>query len=194
MEGLTLDEQWLPVVGFEGYYEVSDHGRVRSLDRWIDYATGHRAFRKGRMMRTHPLPHTGHLNIKLKREGSVTSTGVHVLVAAAFIGSRPAGMDVCHNNGNPSDNRPENLRYDTPRENRIDSVRHGTHNEARKTHCKWGHPYDEVNTVHLIGRNGRDRRECRPCKQEARRRRTERARVERARSAGSADALAVQRE
>lgn len=50
----------------------------------------------------------------------------HVLVMQAFRGERPAGMDVCHGNGDPADNRLENLRYDTRRANIEDAQRAGT--------------------------------------------------------------------
>lgn len=51
---------------------------------------------------------------------------VHVLMMEAFVGPRPPGHYVCHNNGDPADNRLENLRYDTPKGNSADASRHGT--------------------------------------------------------------------
>nr|WP_232111245.1 HNH endonuclease signature motif containing protein [Nocardia wallacei] len=67
----------------------------------------------------------------------------HSLVAEAFIGPRPEGLQVCHNDGDPTNNMLANLRYDTPSENQTDIVRHGKHFHANKTHCPSGHAYAE---------------------------------------------------
>jgi hypothetical protein len=83
---------------------------------------------------------------------------VHHLIAETFHGPRPEGMVVRHLNGNPLDNRAENLRWGTYTENNLDAVAHGTHLHARKTHCPQGHPYDAENT-----RVYRGMRYCRAC-------------------------------
>lgn len=51
---------------------------------------------------------------------------VHHLVLFAFVGTCPDGMECCHNDGDPSNNVPSNLRWDTHRSNMIDTIRHGT--------------------------------------------------------------------
>lgn len=160
MEGVTAEEEWRAIPGWEGTYEVSDRGRVRSLDRYVFRADGRRERRRGQIRKSHALPHTGHMNIKLRKDGVLISVGVHTLVAAAFIGPRPEGLQVCHDNGIPSDNRPGNLRYDTVSNNQLDAVRHGTHNMSSKTHCKWGHPFDDLNTIYRAG----GYRECATCR------------------------------
>ena len=50
---------------------------------------------------------------------------MHTLIALAFLGPRPNGLWVCHNDGVPTNNRAENLRYDTPTSNTADSIKHG---------------------------------------------------------------------
>lgn len=151
-------ENWLPVVGFEGLYEVSDSGQIRSLDRIT--ATGQR--RKGRILKL-SKNQDGYLKACLSGKGSRKSVLAHHAVAAAFIGQRPDGLVVCHNNGNAFDNRSTNLRYDTVASNVQDSVEHGTHREARKTHCPNGHPLVGDN----IAPSGQTRhRQCRACKYE----------------------------
>lgn len=90
----------------------------------------------------------------------------------AFIGPPPEGMEVCHNNGNPRDNRVVNLRYDSTRQNILDQVRHGTHNMSSKTHCKHGHAFDASNTI-IRSDGGRD---CAKCRYERTRRSRERRR------------------
>lgn len=120
MSGI-VGETWRPIPGIEGY-EVSDHGRVRSLDRWVQYMNGRRHRRKGRML-TPDQDSRGRMRLSL---GSKARSRIHQLVALAFIGPCPDGMEVAHNDGNPSNNRLANLRYDTHSGNHDDRHRHGT--------------------------------------------------------------------
>lgn len=152
------EERWLPVPTWEGVYEVSDLGRVRSVDRVIRFKDGRQRVYRGRILKPNRLP-TGHLALKLSVRPRREMAQIHALVMLAFVGPRPDGMEVCHNNGDPADNRLANLRYDTRSANLRDCVRHGNHHGARKTHCKWGHEFDERNT----GRNSRGGRACRAC-------------------------------
>lgn len=108
------------------------------------------------------------LSAALGQSGRTIS--VHSVVCAAFIGPRPDGLVARHVNGDARDNRLVNLEYGTPAQNTADSIRHGTnyavHNEAQRTNCPQGHPYDEANTI--IGRQGGGKtglhRKCRRCK------------------------------
>lgn len=152
-----MSEQWRPVVGYEGYYEVSDLGRVRSLERVILRSTAPQTVHQRILKRR--VAHDGYLTASLWRGGHGWTVDVHTLVAAAFLGPRPDGLQVCHWDGDASNAALSNLRYDTPSANIYDRVRHGTHHEARKTHCKHGHPFDETNTA----RPKRGGRECRTC-------------------------------
>lgn len=147
----TTPERWLPVPGFETIYTVSDRGRVRGIVR-----RGSR----GQVLKLKVGPR-GYPFVILCNRPTVKSVEVHRLVAAAFIGPRPAGHVVRHLNGDPFDNRPENLAYGTPSENMFDVVRHGRHRNAVKTHCPQGHAYEESNTYHRPG-NPRDR-QCMTC-------------------------------
>lgn len=91
-------EEWRAVVGWEGLYEVSNHGRVRSLDRVVN---GVRV--KGRLMKPYrDRPKYSHMIIQLSRgTGKVGAAFplVHKLVLEAFVGPRPEGMVACHNKG-----------------------------------------------------------------------------------------------
>lgn len=147
-------ERWLPVPGYEGYYEVSSEGRVRSLDRFVDHASRwggtYRGFCRGKVLSTSPTDQRRgdfHQKIGLCRDGKRSGQLVHRLVMLAFVGPCPDGMEVCHNNGDPTDNRLSNLRYDTRAENMLDIVRSGEHHHARKTHCPQGHAYIPENLV-----------------------------------------------
>ena len=130
-------EQWRDIPGHPGY-QVSDHGRVRSLDRTITTANGQVRRLKGRAMRA-TLNQHGYPFVDLRNQGKRRVRTVHSLVAEAFIGTRPEGMEVCHNDGNKTNNHVDNLRYGTRSDNTLDKVRHGTHNNAVKTHCPRGH-------------------------------------------------------
>lgn len=153
-------EEWRPVVGHEGSYEVSSLGRVRSLDRTIVTKAGVRKRARGRLLAL-PINHArgGYPQVTL----STGTRTVHTLVAAAFIGPRPAGMETCHQNGNPADNRVDNLRYATPSDNNYDAVRHGTHWPSRLDVCPNGHPYTPENTGTQSGKNGKTARRCMTC-------------------------------
>lgn len=119
-----MTEEWRPIFGFSGY-EVSNLGRVRSIARIIETVGGQKRTYGSRLLRP-SFAHGGYPQVNLRRGGMPYPWRVHVLVALAFIGSRPSGMEVCHNNGNPSDCRLSNLRYDTPANNAADKRRHGT--------------------------------------------------------------------
>jgi len=114
-------EQWKPIEGWAGY-EVSDQGRVRS-------------FKKCRARPDEPLPRilagyylpTGYHMMELKDRKLRRKIYTHRLVLEAFVGPVPKGMEVAHNNGDPRDNRLENLRYATPMGNAQDKRKHGSH-------------------------------------------------------------------
>lgn len=134
-------ERWLPIPGFEGHYEVSDHGRVRSLDRVVidKQGTRRRKF-KGRMLKPQRV-YTGYDVVGLSKDGKPRDWYIHRLVLMAFCGPPAPGAEGCHNNDIRSDNRLENLRWDTHLNNVRDAVkRDRMKNPARdKTHCKRGH-------------------------------------------------------
>ena len=120
-----LYERWLPVVGFEGYYEVSNRGRVRSMHRIVKHSRdkGERRY-KGRMMAL--TKNHGYRRVALSKDGQVRTFFVHRLVAAAFIGPRPEDKHVLHGIAGQLNNSVENLRYGTPKENAADRKRDGT--------------------------------------------------------------------
>lgn len=123
-------EEWRPVVGYEGFYEVSSLGRVRSLPR-IVFQNGnsmHLVKRNvsGRILKSANSNKMKHQAVLLCALGGRKNSLVHRLVLEAFVGPCPDGMECCHNNGDGSDNRVENLRWDTRKSNHRDSMRHGT--------------------------------------------------------------------
>lgn len=120
------NEQWLPVLGYEGRYSVSSLGRVRSETRSCPGKLGSTRTLRGRLM--HPTPDSsGYLQIVLGDGQRGRCFKVARLVAEAFIGPRPAGLQVCHNDGVRTNNEVKNLRYDTREGNAADRLKHGTH-------------------------------------------------------------------
>jgi NUMOD4 motif/HNH endonuclease len=113
-------ERWLPVRGWEGLYEVSDLGRVRSLRR----KGGNNRWYGGKVLV--PYLHKGYPVVPLCRGGTRTMAQVHRLVLEGFTGPCPPGMMACHANGNPGDPGAANLRWDTAAGNMRDQYRHGT--------------------------------------------------------------------
>lgn len=124
------DETWRPIVGYEGLYEVSDMGRVRSVDRtvWRDgpqYSTPHQLTYRGQLISLQRQM-LGYVGVVLWKGGQPRSLRVHRLVLEAFVGAQPGGMETLHGNGVRHDNRLVNLRWGTWEENYADRVRHGT--------------------------------------------------------------------
>jgi len=115
----------------------------------------------------------GYYRLGLYRDGKRTNCRVHVLVAEAFIGTRPAGLVIRHIDGNHRNNDPLNLQYGTFSENVQDSVQHGTQRNIRKTRCPMGHPFDLANTSY--GPSGN--RICKACRRD--RERIRRAQIKR---------------
>ena len=155
-------EQWKPVNGYEGLYEVSSHGRVRSVDRTVTRSDGQVHRRKGKLLRTPLSPGGGYPFVNLSTQGKHRIRYVHSLVAGAFIGTRPEGMEVCHNDGIKTNNHVDNLRYGTSSDNELDKLRHGTHHNKAKTHCLRGHELFAENVPPSAAKVGR--RECLACK------------------------------
>jgi hypothetical protein len=124
----TQVETWLPVIGFEGLYEVSHHGQVRSLDHQVTQNSRwglQSRIQRGRLLRPKRCK-GGYLQVCLYRAGVPCYRHIAHIVAEAFIGLRPAGQQVCHCNGVKTDNRACNLRYDTIKGNVADKVVRGT--------------------------------------------------------------------
>jgi hypothetical protein len=125
-----IGEEWKAVPGWEGCYEVSDRGRVRSLDRWV--VNQRRRFWAGKVL-TPRKATNGYVFITLHDAPRRWQVDIHRLVALTFIGICHDGLEVAHGNGKKDDNRLSNLRYDTRKGNHNDKRMHGTHRQG-ETH------------------------------------------------------------
>lgn len=148
------NEEWRPVVSWEGLYEVSDKGRIRSIPR----TNCKGVIRKPNVVK-------GYSRYHLTGDGRSETKLAHRMVCEAFHGPAPEGKNfVLHGPGGSQDNSKENLRWGDASENKADEVRDGTARHLSITHCPQGHEYNDMNTR----KNGNHRR-CRPCDRERQR-------------------------
>lgn len=123
-------EMWSSIAGYEGLYEVSSHGRVRSLDRIVTRKHGGRVVEqplKGVVLTTVYNVESGYGYVNLCKSGRCISTSVHSLVADAFLPPPlPGQTQVCHEDGDVTNAHHANLRRDTPVGNARDRYKHGT--------------------------------------------------------------------
>lgn len=122
-------EVWKSLPGFPGY-EVSNLGRIKSLARTseinrVDGAKYTRSLPE-RILSCSPYTTYGHLHTGLYRDGHRHTITLHAAVLTAFVGPRPEGMECRHMDGNPRNNRLDNLVWGTRQENAEDQIRHGT--------------------------------------------------------------------
>lgn len=108
---------WLAVPGYPNY-EVSSVGEVRNA-------------KTGRLKKQRP-DSAGRPTVTLSKGNYVCPKMVHRLVAEAFLGPMPEGLETCHNDGRSSNNRASNLRYDTKLNNEADKLLHGTRNSGER--------------------------------------------------------------
>ena len=112
-----MTEEWRTIEGFEGFYEVSNLGRIRSLDRMRPGKNGCLQIRRGQIIKPHKMPN-GYLNICLHGEGKKKrAAGVHRLVAEAFLERRPDQTYVNHLDNDKTNNEAKNLEWCTQAHN-----------------------------------------------------------------------------
>jgi hypothetical protein len=121
----AMEEIWAPIKDFEGVYEVSTLGRIRSLDRPQRVRGNGISLQKGQILKQ--WKQTNYMYCDLRKPGIKQKARIHVVVLETFVCPRPDGMIACHNNGDSTDNRLCNLRWGTHEENAADKILHGTH-------------------------------------------------------------------
>ena len=113
-------ETWLPVVGYDGHYDVSDHGRIWSR-------------KSKKILKATPCKREGRPWVVLSKDGKPRHCKVYTLVLTAFVGPRPDGLQARHLDGDAANSRLDNLRWGTPAENQADKIRHGTTSRGEKS-------------------------------------------------------------
>lgn len=123
-------ETWQDIPTLRGFYQASSWGRIRSVERVVPSTRNGKSATRispSKVLTPHlNLARGGYYSVKVSVEGKAVTKAVHSLVCEAFQGLRSDGMTAAHNNGDPTDNRAENLRWATLRDNAADKRKHGT--------------------------------------------------------------------
>lgn len=119
-----MNEIWRAVSGYENYYEVSNLGRVRSVDREFIDKIGRRQRRKSTILKQN-TGNTGYLAVSLSKNGNIKLFTAHRLVALAFLELDEFRNEVNHRDGNKLNNHIENLEWVTSRENSLHAYANG---------------------------------------------------------------------
>lgn len=110
-------EEWKDIPGYEGLYQVSNLGKVKSLPRQGS---------SGKILKFRKCGNYKHLGVVLYKNQKATAFLIHRLVLLTFVGPCPQGLEARHLNGNGSDNKLNNLLWDTHSVNMQDRKLHGT--------------------------------------------------------------------
>lgn len=173
--------RWRDIPGFEGRYEASDTGQIRSVVRRAPNGKANGRTVPERILKPEVQSRDRHLRVVLYGAHGRRRALVHRLVLEAFVGPAPADRPIGrHINGDPQDNRLANIEWSTHSQNAIDKVEHGTCPQRNRTACAQGHPLDGDNLRWAV-RDGRRHRVCHACRSAKNRRQYERrARMKRA--------------
>ncbi len=133
--------EWKQIPGWPEY-ECGSHGEIRRVSSGCG-ATPFKVLKSQRLK-------SGYLKVSLCRSAKRKEFTVHSLVMLTFVGERPKGMDVCHFNGIKTDNRKENLRYDTRKNNQRDNIKNNRDNRGEK--CG-NHKWDRAIVIQVIKRS-----------------------------------------
>lgn len=110
-----ISEEWKPIQGYEGVYEVSCQGNVRSLDRFVKTSKSGKKFVKGRLLK--PVAVKGYSIVSLCLNGHQVEKKIHRLVANAFLDNPFELPQVNHLDGNKTNNNVSNLEFCSPLHN-----------------------------------------------------------------------------
>ncbi|MDB5352697.1 MAG: hypothetical protein JWN86_3944 [Planctomycetota bacterium] len=141
-----MSDQFRPIAGFPGY-RVNRKGVVQSRR-----GPGCRSGTTENWVSLKPIPRSrGYMTVNLSCCGRKSIRYVHRLVLESFVGACPEGMVGCHNDGDRTNNRVANLRWDTPTANEADKLRHGTRRVGSATACS---KLSEVDVLEIRRRKG----------------------------------------
>lgn len=121
---MSTKEEWRPIKGYEGFYEVSSHGRVRSLDRVVDRCNWCPQNRQGKILKG-TENRDGYIKVRLYKNSTGKVFSVHRLVAQAFLPNLKKLSTINHQDGNKQNNRVDNLEWASYKENNNHAIRTG---------------------------------------------------------------------
>lgn len=147
-------EVWKAIPGYEGYYEASTLGVIRSVDRVVQAAN--RQLKQKSKVLKYALDAKGYPRVALSKPGETLKTfTIHRLIALTFMGPRPEGNQINHINGVKTDNSTSNLEYCTQSENALHSFRLGLQKpKPGSTNPMAKLTEDQVNTIRTIAARG----------------------------------------
>lgn len=120
----NLNEEWKPIKGYENLYEISNYGRVRSLDRFVNCKKNGKQLKRSKIIKPFKTKN-GYYQVGLWKNNTKLNHYISIIVYSHFVGPIPEGMQVNHINEDKSDNRLSNLNLMTPKEN----INWGTRNK-----------------------------------------------------------------
>lgn len=132
-----MEEIWKDIKGFEGHYQISNYGNVKSLERFVDSSRG--LLKKNEQINKHWVDsHTGYKRIKIYKDKKEYRFYIHRLIAQAFIPNPENKREVNHIDGDKLNNSIENLEWNTPKENIQNAILRGAINKRGEngTHSK----------------------------------------------------------
>lgn len=145
-----MEEVWKDIPGYEGLYQVSNLGRVKSLERYVfDRVAKHyqpEQIKKPSNKKSKDGSAKGYLILQLYRDNKAKNCYIHRLVAEAFIPNPENKKTVNHKNGDKHDNRAENLEWTTYKENNNHAYKYGLNDANHRQNRKGSTPvsqYDE---------------------------------------------------
>lgn len=128
-----MEEIWKDIKGYEGLYQVSNLGRVKSCDRYMNNKYHTKTLKKGRVLVNSIFPTTGYCRVSLSKNGTFISKTVHQLVANAFIPNPNKYTQINHKDENKTNNCVDNLEWCSSKYNN----NYGKHsNNIAKTRLK----------------------------------------------------------
>jgi len=155
----SVHEEWRPVKGYEGLYEVSNLGRVKSLARIVDRSHGIPRRVRERIV-ANSIAGRGYWKTQLYCEGRSKQKYIHCLVAEAFIGPKPDGLQINHRDGDKSNNTPSNLEYVTPKENIGHAMETGLFDIRGEKNTRSKYTAEQIENAHSLVAGGRQHKEA----------------------------------
>ena len=122
---------WKAIPGYEGFYEASDAGAIRSVERVVNGGSGPRVF-PGRIL-SQAIGGHKYAVVNLSKFGKVKQFTVHTLILLTFKGECPPGCEALHDDGNRLNNGVPNLNWDSRQRNTRDRIKHGTQVRGERT-------------------------------------------------------------